>query len=165
MENANILRVPYGCQSEIVIPVVDADDDVVKCRWSTGSECVSICGALPNATIDSVSCVYNDTFKLLLHVNVFRTHILRRNHCRKWNPSLVCPETLLSNFKESVTLYNTCMIIYTGIIPVSIFRYLFIGWSWFRMIIQHLVHMFYTDTCIQSRDFEHCHQNCVKAHA
>ena len=82
MENANILRVPYGCQSEIVIPVVDADDDVVKCRWSTGSECVSICRALPNATIDSVSCVFNDTFKLLL-VNVFRIIILRRNHYRK----------------------------------------------------------------------------------
>nr|XP_022296130.1 integrin beta-like protein C isoform X1 [Crassostrea virginica] len=51
-----VYRVPYGCQSEIVIPVVDADDDVVKCRWSTGSECVSICGALPNATIDSNTC-------------------------------------------------------------------------------------------------------------
>ena len=81
--NSSYFRVPYGCQSEIVIPVVDADDDVVKCRWSTGSECVSICGALPNATIDSVSCVFNDTFKLLLHVNVFRIIILRRNHCRK----------------------------------------------------------------------------------
>lgn len=44
----------YGCQNEILIPVVDADGDNVRCRWSNGSECVSICDALPNATIDSV---------------------------------------------------------------------------------------------------------------
>lgn len=45
----------YGCQNEILIPVVDADGDDVRCRWSNGSECVSICDSLPNATIDSVS--------------------------------------------------------------------------------------------------------------
>ena len=38
-----------------MIPVVDADGDDVKCRWSSGSECVSICNALPGATIDRVS--------------------------------------------------------------------------------------------------------------
>lgn len=47
----------YGCQNEILIPVVDADGDDVRCRWSNGTECVSICDALPNAVIDSVSLV------------------------------------------------------------------------------------------------------------
>ncbi|XP_056015732.1 integrin beta-like protein A [Ostrea edulis] len=46
----------YGCQNEIIIPVVDADSDDVRCRWSTGSECVSICNALPSAIIDSRTC-------------------------------------------------------------------------------------------------------------
>lgn len=47
----------YGCRNEILIPVVDADGDDVRCRWSNGTECVSICDALPNAVIDSVSLV------------------------------------------------------------------------------------------------------------
>lgn len=42
-----------GCRNEIIIPAVDADGDDVKCRWSYGSECVSICDTLPNAVIDS----------------------------------------------------------------------------------------------------------------
>nr|XP_034306316.1 protein jagged-1a-like isoform X6 [Crassostrea gigas] len=48
--------VQYGCQATIRIPVVDDDGDTVRCRWSTGSECVSICNALPSATIDSNTC-------------------------------------------------------------------------------------------------------------
>lgn len=47
-------RVQFGCQNEILLPVVDADGDDVKCRWSNGSECGSICNALPGAGIDSV---------------------------------------------------------------------------------------------------------------
>lgn len=46
----------FGCQATIRIPVVDDDGDTVRCRWSTGSECVSICNALPSATIDSNTC-------------------------------------------------------------------------------------------------------------
>ncbi|XP_065938381.1 uncharacterized protein [Magallana gigas] len=48
--------IQYGCQATIRIPVVDDDGDTVRCRWSTGSECVSICNALPSATIDSNTC-------------------------------------------------------------------------------------------------------------
>lgn len=46
--------VQYGCQASIRIPVVDDDGDAVRCRWSVGSECVSICNVLPSAHLDSV---------------------------------------------------------------------------------------------------------------
>ncbi|XP_062601357.1 sushi, nidogen and EGF-like domain-containing protein 1, partial [Saccostrea cucullata] len=48
--------VQYNCQSDIRIPVADADGDDIRCRWSTGTECASICNALPAATIDSRTC-------------------------------------------------------------------------------------------------------------
>nr|XP_022297347.1 sushi, von Willebrand factor type A, EGF and pentraxin domain-containing protein 1-like [Crassostrea virginica] len=48
--------VQYGCLTTIRIPVVDDDGDAVRCRWSTGSECVSICNALPSANLDSNTC-------------------------------------------------------------------------------------------------------------
>nr|XP_019918640.2 integrin beta-like protein A isoform X1 [Crassostrea gigas] len=48
--------IQYSCNATIRIPVVDDDGDTVRCRWSTGSECVSICNALPSATIDSNTC-------------------------------------------------------------------------------------------------------------
>nr|XP_022300933.1 uncharacterized protein LOC111109138 [Crassostrea virginica] len=48
--------VQYGCQVSIRIPVVDDDGDDVRCRWSVGSECVSICNALPSAHLDSNTC-------------------------------------------------------------------------------------------------------------
>lgn len=47
-------RVQYGCQNEIPNPVVDADGDNVRCRWSNTTECVSNCDASTNAAIDSV---------------------------------------------------------------------------------------------------------------
>uniref|UniRef100_A0A8W8M2J1 EGF-like domain-containing protein n=1 Tax=Magallana gigas TaxID=29159 RepID=A0A8W8M2J1_MAGGI len=50
------VEIQYSCNATIRIPVVDDDGDTVRCRWSTGSECVSICNALPSATIDSNTC-------------------------------------------------------------------------------------------------------------
>ncbi|XP_061186321.1 uncharacterized protein LOC133194369 [Saccostrea echinata] len=48
--------VQYNCQNDIRIPVADADGDDIRCRWSTGTECASICNALPSATIDTRTC-------------------------------------------------------------------------------------------------------------
>ncbi|XP_052678609.1 integrin beta-like protein D isoform X2 [Crassostrea angulata] len=72
-------RVQYGCRNEILIPVVDADGDDVRCRWSNGTECVSICDALPNAVIDSNTCTIrfsathtsNGTFAVAVTVEDF----------------------------------------------------------------------------------------------
>nr|XP_022301095.1 uncharacterized protein LOC111109306 [Crassostrea virginica] len=49
--------VQYGCETALRIPVADDDGDIVRCRWSEGSECVSICNALPLATLDSNTCI------------------------------------------------------------------------------------------------------------
>lgn len=65
-------RIQYSCYATIRIPVVDDDGDTVRCRWSTGSECVSICNALPSATIDSVSNV--NSFVLILQSGLFAIH-------------------------------------------------------------------------------------------
>ncbi|XP_062620888.1 uncharacterized protein LOC134282496 [Saccostrea cucullata] len=72
-------RLQYGCQNEILIPVVDSDGDDIRCRWSKGSECVSICNALPSATIDSKTCTIrfsasytsNGTFAVAVTVQDF----------------------------------------------------------------------------------------------
>ncbi|XP_062615279.1 neurocan core protein-like [Saccostrea cucullata] len=46
----------YGCRLALQIPVADADGDILRCRWSTGSECVSVCSALPYASLDRETC-------------------------------------------------------------------------------------------------------------
>ena len=56
-----VVRLQAGCTHEIVIPVSDPDDDVVKCRFATGSDCYDICGGIPGATIDSSSCTITYT--------------------------------------------------------------------------------------------------------
>ncbi len=45
-----------GCNHTIKIPVSDPDNDIVNCRWATGSDCTGICGGFPGATIDSSTC-------------------------------------------------------------------------------------------------------------
>lgn len=53
-----LFSVQYGCHNKIHIPVVDPDGDYVRCRWAHGSECASICEALPYANIDYVSSFF-----------------------------------------------------------------------------------------------------------
>ena len=56
-----VVRLQAGCTHEIVIPVSDPDNDVVKCRFATGSDCFEICNSIPAATIDSSSCTVTYT--------------------------------------------------------------------------------------------------------
>ena len=49
-----ILRVQYGCRLAVQIPVADVNGDNIRCRWSTGSECISVCSVLPSATLNKV---------------------------------------------------------------------------------------------------------------
>ena len=53
-----VFRVRLGMSSTITIPVSDADNDVVRCRWSdsTKGECGGICGIPPGATLDQNKC-------------------------------------------------------------------------------------------------------------
>lgn len=53
-----LFSVQYGCHNKIHIPVVDPDGDDIRCRWAIGYECMSICEALPYATIDYVSSFF-----------------------------------------------------------------------------------------------------------
>ena len=54
MISDEILRVQYGCRLAVQIPVADVNGDNIRCRWSTGSECMSVCSGLPFATLDKV---------------------------------------------------------------------------------------------------------------
>jgi hypothetical protein len=58
------MSVPARVQQSIQIPVLDADNDFVRCRFANGSsECVNTCppGSLPNGTSLSSSCVLTIT--------------------------------------------------------------------------------------------------------
>ncbi|KAJ8308075.1 hypothetical protein KUTeg_012949 [Tegillarca granosa] len=49
-------RLQYGCNNTLTLPMTDADGDIIKCRWSRGSECASVCNGLPNASLDTDTC-------------------------------------------------------------------------------------------------------------
>ncbi|XP_053399313.1 deleted in malignant brain tumors 1 protein-like [Mercenaria mercenaria] len=52
-----IVRLQYGCNHTITIPVKDPDHDIVKCRWANDSnECADVCYAFPNAYLDTDMC-------------------------------------------------------------------------------------------------------------
>ncbi|XP_015760399.1 PREDICTED: uncharacterized protein LOC107339598 isoform X2 [Acropora digitifera] len=54
-----IVRLKFGCNHTIFIPVTDADNDEVRCRWATGyGECGDICGGngIPNAWMHAREC-------------------------------------------------------------------------------------------------------------
>ncbi|XP_015762912.1 PREDICTED: uncharacterized protein LOC107341958 [Acropora digitifera] len=54
-----IVRLKFGCNHTIFIPVTDADNDEVRCRWATGyGECGGICGGngIPNAWMHAREC-------------------------------------------------------------------------------------------------------------
>ena len=53
-----IVRLQSGCMHTYRIPVQDADQDTVRCRWASGSlsECAGVCNTVQGAVIDQV-CV------------------------------------------------------------------------------------------------------------
>lgn len=61
-----IVRLQYGCNHTISIPVTDPDYDTVKCRWANDrlNECASVCGAFPNAYLSPDTCTltYNAVY-------------------------------------------------------------------------------------------------------
>lgn len=58
------ISIPVGVQQTITIPTIDADNDIVRCRFANGSsECANACPsvALPAGTTLSSSCVLTIT--------------------------------------------------------------------------------------------------------
>ncbi|CAF1523943.1 unnamed protein product, partial [Adineta steineri] len=58
------ISIPVNVQQTIQIPVLDADNDVVRCRFSNGTnECLNTCppGSLPPGTTLSSSCILTIT--------------------------------------------------------------------------------------------------------
>ncbi|XP_033118170.1 uncharacterized protein LOC117117811 [Anneissia japonica] len=52
-----VVRLQYGCNHTLVIPVTDPDSDTVRCRWAVGSrECGDVCGGFLNAVLDEATC-------------------------------------------------------------------------------------------------------------
>ena len=79
------ISVPVNVQQTIQIPVLDADNDFLRCRFASGlSECVNTCppGSLPAGTTLSSSCLLtitgaaaNDYYLVALQVNHFIPHL------------------------------------------------------------------------------------------
>lgn len=58
------ISIPVNVQQTIQIPVIDADNDFIRCRFANGSaECVNTCppGSLPSGTTLSSSCILTIT--------------------------------------------------------------------------------------------------------
>ncbi|KAL3883750.1 hypothetical protein ACJMK2_029984 [Sinanodonta woodiana] len=52
-----LVRLAYGCNHTITIPVYDVDGDQVRCRWAIGStECADVCKAFPNSVLHEDDC-------------------------------------------------------------------------------------------------------------
>lgn len=47
---------PFGCVSNVSLPVVDPDGDVIKCRWPEPAKCGQNCNQLPEAYLDENFC-------------------------------------------------------------------------------------------------------------
>ena len=50
------LRLQQGCSYTIPLPVSDPDDDTIRCRWASGTECGSVCSRFTGAMLDGDSC-------------------------------------------------------------------------------------------------------------
>lgn len=51
--------IPVGVKQTLTIPTIDADNDIVRCRWSQGvNECGSVCppSTLPTGTNLTSNC-------------------------------------------------------------------------------------------------------------
>ena len=53
---APTIRIQEGCNQTIAIDVSDPDDDTVRFRWAIGSECSTVCNALPGAILNQNTC-------------------------------------------------------------------------------------------------------------
>ncbi|CAF1393147.1 unnamed protein product [Adineta ricciae] len=55
------VKVPINTTTDIKIPIIDADADYLRCRWSANTstidECGLLCEAVPGGTIDSTNCI------------------------------------------------------------------------------------------------------------
>jgi len=80
------ISVPVNIQQTIPIPVLDADNDFLRCRFANGSaECVNTCppGSLPSGTSLSSSCILTitgitagDYYLVAMQVNCFYINLL-----------------------------------------------------------------------------------------
>ena len=52
-----VLRLQQGCNHSIPLAVSDPDNDVIRCRWAVGTECSDVCNEVPEAVLDSDSCI------------------------------------------------------------------------------------------------------------
>jgi hypothetical protein len=52
-----LIKIPTGCYQEIRIPIDDADGDLVRCRWSIGTECGDSCTIPQGVELDSIKCL------------------------------------------------------------------------------------------------------------
>ena len=56
-----VVSFPYlnlleGHSYNISLPVIDPDNDKIRCRWAVGRECSSVCNSIPGAVLDPDSC-------------------------------------------------------------------------------------------------------------
>ncbi|CAG2198997.1 unnamed protein product [Mytilus edulis] len=64
------IQIKQGCFYSLIIPVEDADNDIIRCRWAIGDdECGDICNSLVNSELNKGTCVisYNATGELGLY--------------------------------------------------------------------------------------------------
>ncbi|XP_052273871.1 integrin beta-like protein C isoform X2 [Dreissena polymorpha] len=60
-----IIRVQYGCNHTINIPVGDEDNDIVRCRWATQEESAGVYRSFPNAVLHhNCSITYAANYQL-----------------------------------------------------------------------------------------------------
>ena len=50
------LKLLEGYHYNISLAVIDPDGDTVRCRWASGTECLSVCNSIPGAVLDPNSC-------------------------------------------------------------------------------------------------------------
>lgn len=53
-----VVNAMFGCNTTLVIPVVDPDGDPVRCRWAEAvpGECAGVCLAFPGSSLDQSHC-------------------------------------------------------------------------------------------------------------
>lgn len=64
-----IVRLQSGCTHNIRIPVQDADQDVIRCRWASSSqgECAGVCNQVSGSTLNGVS-YYKKTNSIVTNI-------------------------------------------------------------------------------------------------
>ena len=73
-EDKCVCSVKFGCTGALELPLTDADNDNVTCRWSVGNECVSVCHASGSATVATLDQVpVFASVNVLLHLSSCNT--------------------------------------------------------------------------------------------